>query len=100
MQSYARESKPVGFNIVRNVPGCILIKIRQKITNNVGFYKDCRFNIKGNGQPPVEVLLIESEIEMRCIRKDAIEGQYDSDRYCQLHNTCKTINANIGRMER
>jgi hypothetical protein len=27
-QAYARESKLVGFNIVTNVPGCILIKIR------------------------------------------------------------------------
>jgi hypothetical protein len=46
------------------------------------------------------VLLIESEIAMRCIRKDAIEGQFDSDRYYQFHHTCTTINANNGRMER
>jgi hypothetical protein len=57
----------------------------------MGFYKDYSFNIKGNEQPPVEVLLIESEIAMRCIRKDAIKGKFDSDRYYQLQH---------GRMER
>jgi hypothetical protein len=46
------------------------------------------------------VLLIESEIAMRCIRKDAIEGKFDSDRYYQLHHTCTIINAKNGRMER
>jgi hypothetical protein len=66
----------------------------------IEFYKDCSLNIKGNGQPPVEVLLIEIEVSMRCIRKDAIEGQLNSDLYYQLHNTCTTINANNGRMER
>jgi hypothetical protein len=64
VQAYARESKLVGFNIVTNVPGCVLIKIRQKFLNKIGFYKDCSFNIKGDEQPPVEVLLIESEIAM------------------------------------
>jgi hypothetical protein len=78
-QAYARESKIVGFNIVTNVPGCVLIKIQQIFLNKSGFYKDCSFNIKGNEQPPVEVFLIESEIAMRCIRKDAIEGQFNSD---------------------
>jgi hypothetical protein len=72
VQAYARESKLVVFNIVINVPGCVLIKIRQKILNKMGFYKDCSFNIKGNKEPPVEVLLIESENAMRCIRNDAI----------------------------
>jgi hypothetical protein len=82
-----------------NVSGCVLIKFRQKNPNKIGFYKDCSFNIKGNEQPPVEVLLIESEISMRCIRKDAIEGQFNSDRYYQLHHICTTINAKNGRME-
>jgi hypothetical protein len=100
VQAYARESKLVGFNIVTNVPGCVLIKIRQHFPNKIGFYKDCSFNIKGNEQPSVEVLLIESEIAMICIRKDAIEVHFDSDRYYQLHHTCTTINANNGRMER
>jgi hypothetical protein len=49
-------------------------QIRQHFPNKIGFYKDCIFNIKINEHPPVEVLLIESEISMRCIRKDAIEG--------------------------
>jgi hypothetical protein len=88
------------FNIVTNVPGCVLIKIRQNFLNKIGFYKDCSFNIKGNEQPTVEVLLIESEIAMRCIRKDAIEGQFDSDRDYQSHHTCTTINAKNGRTER
>jgi hypothetical protein len=99
VQAYARESKLVGFNIVTNVPGCVLIKIRQNFPNKIGSYKDFSFNIKGNEKPPVEVLLIESEIAMRCIRKDAIEGQFDSDRYYQLHHTCTTINAKNGRMD-
>jgi hypothetical protein len=76
-----------------------LINIRQNFLNKIGFYKYCSFNIKGNEQPPVEVLLLKIEIAMRCIRKDAIEGQFDSDQYCQLHDTCTTINANNGRME-
>jgi hypothetical protein len=100
VQVYARESKLIGFNIVTNVPGCVLIKIRQNFPNKIGFYKDCSFNIKGNEHPPVEVLLIESAIAMRCIRKDAIKEQFDSDRYYQLHHTCTTINAKNGRMER
>jgi hypothetical protein len=100
VQAYARESKLVGLNIFNNVPGCVLIKIQQNFQNKIGFYKDFSFNIKGNEQPPIEVLLIESEIAMRCIRKDAIEGQFDSDRYYQLHHTCTTINAKNGRMER
>jgi hypothetical protein len=50
-----------------------LIKIRQNFLNKIGFYKDCSLHIKGNEEPSVEVLLIESEIAMRCIRKDAIE---------------------------
>jgi hypothetical protein len=79
VQAYSRESKLVGFNIITNVPGCILIKIRQNFPHKLGFYNDCSFNIKGNEQPPVEVLLIESEIVMRCIRKDAFEGKFDSD---------------------
>jgi hypothetical protein len=37
-------------------------------SNKVGFYKDFCFNMKGNGQPTVEVWLIESEIAMICIR--------------------------------
>jgi hypothetical protein len=37
---------------------------------------------------------------MRCIRKDAIEGQIHSDLYYQSQNTCTTINANNVRMER
>jgi hypothetical protein len=76
-----------------------LIKIQQNFPNNIGSYKDCSFNIKGNEQPPVEVLQIESEIAMRCISKDAVKGQFDSDRYYQLHHTCTTINANNGSME-
>jgi hypothetical protein len=71
-----------------------------KNPNKVGFYKDCSFNIKGNEQPPSEVLLIESEIAMICIRKDAIEGQFTGDRYYQLHHTCTPINAKNGRMGR
>jgi hypothetical protein len=31
---------------------------------------------------------------------DAIKGQFDSDRYYQLHHTCTTINANNDTMER
>jgi hypothetical protein len=77
-----------------------LIKIQQKFPNEIGFYKDFSVNIKGNEQPQVEVLLIESEIAMRCIRKDAIELQFDSDRYYQLHYTCTTINEKNDRMER
>jgi hypothetical protein len=46
------------------------------------------------------VLLIESEIAMRCIRKIAVEAQFDSDMYYQLHNSCTTVNVDIGRMER
>jgi hypothetical protein len=100
IQADARESKLVGFNIVTNVPRCVLIKIRQNFPNRIGFYKDFSFNIKGNEQPPVEVLLIESEIAMICIGKDAIKGQLDSDRYYQLRHTCSKINAKNGRMER
>jgi hypothetical protein len=74
--------------------------MRQNFSNKVGFYKYCNFNIKGNAQPTVEVLLIESDIAMRCIRKNAIEGQFDSYIYYQLHNLCTTVNANSGRMER
>jgi hypothetical protein len=43
--------------------------------------------------------LIETEIAMRCIRENAIEGQFDSDIYYQLHNSCTTVNANSGRMK-
>jgi hypothetical protein len=100
VQAYATESKLVGFNIVTNLPGRVLIKIRQKKSNKIGFYKDCSFNIKGNERPPVEVLLIESEIAMRSIRKDAIKGKFYSDRYYQLHHICTKINAKNGRMER
>jgi hypothetical protein len=100
VQAYGRESRLVGFNIVTNIPGCVLIKTRQNFPHKIGFYKDFSINIKGNEQPPVEVLLIESEIAMRCIRKDAIKGKFDSDRYYQLHHTCKTSNAKNGRMER
>jgi hypothetical protein len=71
----------MGFNSVVNVLGCILIKIRENFPKKIGFYKDCSFNIKRNEQPPVEVSLIESEIAMRCIRKDDIAVQFDSDRY-------------------
>jgi hypothetical protein len=46
------------------------------------------------------VLLIESEIAMRCIRKNYIEGQFYSDRYYQLHNSCTTANFSNGWMER
>jgi hypothetical protein len=97
VQAYARESKLVGFKFFTNVPRCVLIKICQNVPNKIGFYKDCRFNIKGDEQPPVEVLLITSEIAMRCIRKDAIKGQFDSDRYYQLHHTCTTINSKNGK---
>jgi hypothetical protein len=99
IQSYAIELILVGFNIVTNVPGCVLIKICQNFLNKVRFFKNSHFNIKSKEQPPVEVLLIESEITMRCIRKDAIEVQFDSDQYYQFHNTCTTINAKNGRME-
>jgi hypothetical protein len=74
--------------------------MRQHFSNTVGFYKYCRFNTKGNRQLPVEVLLIDSELTMRFTRKDAIEGQFDSDRYYQLYNTCTTLNTNDSRMER
>jgi hypothetical protein len=40
VQAYARESKLMGFNIVTNIPGCILIKIHQNLPNKIGFYKD------------------------------------------------------------
>jgi hypothetical protein len=100
IQSYARASNLVGFKIEMNVPGCVLVKIRQNFPNKFGFYKECRFNIRGNEQPPVEVVLIESEIAIRCIRKNAMEGYFESDRYYQLHNTCTTVNDNNGRMER
>jgi hypothetical protein len=93
IQSYARASKLVGFNIVTNMPGCVLIKIRQNFSNNVVFYTNCRFNIKGNEQPILEVLLIESETAMRCIRKNAVEGQFDSNIYYQLYNSCNLVNA-------
>jgi hypothetical protein len=77
-----------------------LIKIQQNFLNKIGLYKDCIFNIKGNEQPPEEVLLIESEIAMRCIRKGVIEGQFDSDQYYQLNHTFTTLNAKNDRMER
>jgi hypothetical protein len=48
VQANARESKLVGLIIVTNVPGCVLIKIRQNFPNKIGFYKDFSFNIKGN----------------------------------------------------
>jgi hypothetical protein len=100
IQSYARASNLAGFNIVTNVPGCVLVKIRQNFPNKFCFYKECWFNIRGDGKPPVEVLLIESEIAMRCIRKTTIKGQLESYRYYQYHNTCKTVNVNNGRMDR
>jgi hypothetical protein len=62
-----------------NVPGSVLINIQQIFSNKIRFYKDFSLNIKGIEQPPVEVLLIETEIAIRCIRKYAIEGQFDSD---------------------
>jgi hypothetical protein len=92
-------TKLVGFNIVTNVTGCILIKIQQHFLNKIGFYKDCSFNIKGNEHPQVEVLLIESEIAMRCIRKNTIEGKFNSDRDYEFHHTCTTSNAKNDRME-
>jgi hypothetical protein len=98
IQSYARASNLVGFNIVTNVPVCVLVKIQQNFHNKIGFYKEYRFSIRGNEQPPVDVLLIGSEIAMRCIRKNASEGQFESDIYYQLHNTCTAVNANTGRM--
>jgi hypothetical protein len=87
----------VGFNIITNVPGYVLIKIRRNFLHKVGFYTYYSFNIKGNGQPPVEVLLIKSEITNICIRKDDIEGRFDSDRYYQLHNTCTKISKSMHR---
>jgi hypothetical protein len=76
IQFYAKASNLVGFNIVMNMLGCVLIKIQQNFHNKVVFYKECQFNIRGDEQPPVEVLLIESEIAMRCFRENAIEGKF------------------------
>jgi hypothetical protein len=59
IQSFARASTLVGFNIVTNVLGCVLVKIRQNFPNKIGFYKECRFNIRGDEQAPVELLLIK-----------------------------------------
>jgi hypothetical protein len=37
---------------------------------------------------------------MSCIMINAVEGQFDSDSYYQLHNSCTTVNVNTGLMER
>jgi hypothetical protein len=68
--NYVKLMYHVGSGKVTNLPSCVLEFIRDTIPDEKGIHRGRSFQLYGNQIPVREVLLIESERALRCIRTE------------------------------
>ena len=59
-----------------NIPGCVLKHIRERYANTHGTFKNLIVKFHDNSQPPLEILQIESERALQCIRQPPLDNPY------------------------
>jgi hypothetical protein len=83
--NYAKSVYYVGSYRVTNIPSCVFEFIRDTVHDEKGIYRGQSFQLYGNRSPVREVLLVEGEKALRCIRtemtnKSSSEGVGDDAR--------------------
>jgi hypothetical protein len=94
--NYANLIYHVGSGKVTNLPSCVLEFIRDTIPDKKGIYRGRSFQLYGNQSPVREVLLMESERALRCIRTEMINKVTNLGVYYELPCDCTLQNYNNG----
>jgi hypothetical protein len=92
--NYAKSVYHVGSGKVTNLPSCVLEFIRDTIPDEKGIYRGRSFQLYGNQIPAREVLLMESERALRCIRTEMKNKVTNLGAYYELPCDCTIQNYN------
>jgi hypothetical protein len=68
--AYAESACYVGCGKVTNIPSCVLEFIRDQVPDKKGLYRGRTYQLYVNSNPVREVLLMDSERALRCIRTE------------------------------
>jgi hypothetical protein len=82
------------------MPSCVLELIRDTVHDEKGIYRGRSFQLYGNQIPVREVLLMESERALHCIRTDMINRVTNLGVYYELPCDCTLKNYNNGYIEK
>ena len=96
---YAKYASYVGCGKVTNLPSCVLEFIRDQVPDKKGLYRGRTLQLFGNISPVREVLLMESERALRCIRT-AHTYATNPTLYYSLPCDCTLQNYNNGYIEK
>jgi len=97
---YAKSTYLVGSGKVTNIPSCVLEVIRNAVFDEKGIYRGRSFQLYGNSSPVREVLLMESERALRCIRTQMTNKRPNLGVYYELPCDCTLQNYNNGYIEK
>jgi hypothetical protein len=90
----------VGSGKVSNLPSCVLEFIRDIIPDKKVIYRGRSFQLYGNQSPVREVLLMESEGALRCIRTEMTNKVTNLGVYYELPSDCTLQNYNHGYIDK
>jgi hypothetical protein len=98
--NYAKSMYHAGSGKVTNLPSCQLEFIRDIIPDEKGIYRGWSFQLYGNQSPVRQVLLMESEQALRCIRNEVTNKVTNLGVYYELTCDCTLQNYNNGYIEK
>jgi hypothetical protein len=98
--NYAKSVYYVGSGKVTNIPSCVLEFIQDTVHDEKGIYRGRSFQLYGNRSPVREVLLMESERALRCIRTKMTNRVTNLGVYYELPCDCTLKNYNNGYIKK
>jgi hypothetical protein len=90
--NYTNSMYHVSSGKVTNIPSCVLEFIRDTIPDEKGIYRGWPFKLYGNQSPVREVLLMESERGLHCIRTEMTNTVKNLGVYYELPCNCTLQN--------
>jgi hypothetical protein len=97
--NYAKSVYYVGSGKLTNIPSCVLEFIQDTVHDKKGIYRGRSFQLYGNRIPVREVLLMESERVLHCIRTEMTNRVTNLGVYYELPCDCTLQNYNNGYIE-
>jgi hypothetical protein len=94
--NYAKSVYYVGSGKATHIPSCVLEFIRDTVHDKKGIYRGRSFQLYGNRSPVREVLLMESERALRCIRTEMTNRVTNLGVYYELPCDCTLQNYKNG----
>jgi hypothetical protein len=92
--NYAKSMYHVGSGKVTNLPSCVYEFIRDTIPDEKDIYRGRSFQLYGNQSTAIEVLLMESERALCCIRTEMTNKVTNLGAYYELPCDCTLQNYN------